>query len=282
MKNTLHIVLVVFAVLVLAAGIFFAGVMFARATPFGFGSMMGGYGGSNQSASPYGYGPGGMMGGAGPNGMMGGTGPNGMMGGGNANPNAAPLTIDQMKAAAETYIKNSGLTGLEVGEIMVFNNNAYASVVEKSTMMGAFELLADSGTQVAYPEYGPNMMWNLKYGGMSQRGMMGGGSGGGMMGGNGGGMMGGWTNGKATPANVPADMPITIEQAIANAQAYLDQYFPGAKAAADPTQFYGYYTMDFERNGKVAGMLSVNGYNGQVFLHTWHGTFVEESGMKMK
>jgi hypothetical protein len=27
-------------------------------------------------------------------------------------------------------------------------------------------------------------------------------------------------------------------------------------------------------------MLSVNGYNGQVFLHTWHGTFIEESEIK--
>ena len=32
-----------------------------------------------------------------------------------------------------------------------------------------------------------------------------------------------------------------------------------------------------EKDGKVAGMLSVNGYSGQVFLHTWHGAFVEES-----
>jgi hypothetical protein len=27
----------------------------------------------------------------------------------------------------------------------------------------------------------------------------------------------------------------------------------------------------------MAGMLSVNGYSGQVFLHTWHGAFIEES-----
>jgi hypothetical protein len=249
MNNTLRNTLIVLAILVLAAGIFFAGGMFARATSFGPDwtipgtGMMGGVGG---------YGPGGMM-------------------GGNAYSNAAPLTIDQMKAAAENHIKNSGLDGLEVSEIMIFDNNAYAIVMEKSTGMGAFELLADSGTQVAYPEYGPNMMWNLKYGMMSR---------GGMMGGRGGWMMGGWNNENATPANVSADMPITQEQAISIAQAYLDQYIPGATAADDPMQFYGYYTMDFEQNGKVAGMLSVNGYNGQVFLHTWHGTFVEESSMK--
>jgi hypothetical protein len=75
-------------------------------------------------------------------------------------------------------------------------------------------------------------------------------------------------------------MPITQDQAISTAQVYLNHYIPGATAADDPVKFYGYYTMDFEQNGKAAGMLSVNGYNGRVFLHTWHGTFVEESSMK--
>jgi hypothetical protein len=50
----------------------------------------------------------------------------------------------------------------------------------------------------------------------------------------------------------------------------------GATAAMDPVQFYGCYTLDFERDGAVVGMLSVNGFRGQVFLHTWHGTFIEE------
>ena len=43
------------------------------------------------------------------------------------------------------------------------------------------------------------------------------------------------------------------------------------------SQFYGYYTLDFSKDGKIVGMLSVNGYSGQIFLHTWHGTFIEEA-----
>jgi hypothetical protein len=34
--------------------------------------------------------------------------------------------------------------------------------------------------------------------------------------------------------------------------------------------------MDFLKDGKVAGMLSVNGYTGQVWYHTWHGNFISE------
>ena len=82
MNNTLRNMLIVFAVLVLAVGIFFAGGMFARATSFSPGWMMGGYDWNTNGTRL-----GGMMGG------VGGYGPGGMMGG-NAYSNAAPLTID--------------------------------------------------------------------------------------------------------------------------------------------------------------------------------------------
>ena len=141
----------------------------------------------------------------------------------------------------------------------------------QSTGLGAFELLVDPVSRIAYPEHGPNIMWNLKYGGLNHQNMMGGRGGmmNGMMGGN------GWSS--ATPADVSAEMTVSPEKAIEYAQAYLDANLAGATAATDPVQFYGYYTLDFERDGVVIGMLSVNGYGGQVFLHTWHGNFIEMS-----
>ncbi len=92
------------------------------------------------------------------------------------------------------------------------------------------------------------------------------------------GMMGGWNSTGQTDAS--AEMTVTTQQAIQIAQKYLDANISGATAATDPTQFYGYYTLDFEKDGKVAGMLSVNGFTGQVFLHTWHGSFIEESTLQ--
>lgn len=267
MKTTISRTLTVLAILVLATVIFFAGWMTARAFSFGSGWMMGGIGRNTNGVAP-----GGMMdwtGGYGYGGMMGGTGGyDGIMCGSN-NSNVAPATIDQMMTASQTYIDNSGLAGLEVGEIMIFDNNAYAIVLEKETGLGAFELLMNSGSQVAFPEFGPNMMWNLKYGMMSSGGMMAGR----------GGMMSGWNTSTSTPADISADMPVSKEDAFSIAQAYLDQYVPGAVVSENSTQFYGYYSLDFEKNGIVAGMLSVNGFSRQVFLHTWHGKFIEESGM---
>lgn len=94
------------------------------------------------------------------------------------------------------------------------------------------------------------------------------------MGGNGS-IMQGWNS--TTPLDVTTEMTVTPEQAIQYAQEYLDTNYAGATAATDPVPFYGYYTLDFEKDGKIIGMLSVNGYSGQIFLHTWHGTFIEES-----
>ena len=282
MNKTLSTTLIVIAILALAGGIFFAGSMYARANAFG-PSMMFGYGPNNNST----YGPGGMMSGqggmmnmmGGNGGMMYGNSGYGMMGGygwnNGINSNVAPLTVDQARQAAGKYIQSLNVSGLETGEVMIFDNNAYVIIKETETGLGAFELLVDPVSQIAYPEYGPNMMWNLKYGGLGHGSMMGGRGGFGMMGGYGG-LMSGWDY-QTTPANVSAELTVTPEQAVEYTQKYLDQYQTGATAADDLTQFYGYYTLDFSKDGKIIGMLSVNGYNGQVFLHTWHGTFIEEA-----
>jgi hypothetical protein len=221
-----------------------------------------------------------MMGGNG--GMMNGNGPSMMGGYGYSNANLTPLTVDQAKVVAEKYLSNLNNSDLQIAEVMIFDNNAYVVVKETSTGKGAFELLVDSASQIAYPEHGPNMMWNLKYSGLNHQYMMGGNGGmmsgnGGMMGGNGN-MMSGWDS--TIPVDVSATMTVTPEQAIDYAQKYLDANISGATAATDPIRFYGYYTLDFEKDGKVAGMLSVNGYSGQVFLHTWHGTFIEEAAVQ--
>jgi hypothetical protein len=175
--------------------------------------------------------------------------------------NVNPMTVDQAKLAVEDYLKNLNNSDLELKEIMLFNNNAYARIVEESTRIGAMELLVDPSTLSVYPEYGPNMMWNQKYGHMGGNGMMGSV-----------GMMSGYFQ---NASSVSSQMSITPEQALQIAQLYLDQQYPGYKTNTDADPFYGYYTIDIMKDGLPTGMLSVNGYNGQVFLHSWHGTFIE-------
>lgn len=176
-----------------------------------------------------------------------------------------PLTVDEAYQAADAYLSNLEIDDLKIAEVMVFDNNAYIRVVEESSGMGAFELLVDQVSRAAFPEPGPNMMWNLKYGALNHQEMMS----------AHGGMMGHFDT-DASPADVSAEMTVTAEQALQAAQEFLDQARPGLTTGTDAEAFYGYYTIDILRDGKPVGMLSVNGFSSQVYVHRWHGTFIEE------
>jgi hypothetical protein len=197
---------------------------------------------------PYPSGPGG---GVGP-GMMGGRG--GMMGRGwgnnyNSDPNAKQLTIDQVADKVSQYLNNYG-GNLVLTEVMDFSLNYYAEVQEKDTGIHAMELLIDKYTGRISPEMGPNTMWNTKYSPM-------------------GGMMGSYGGGSPT-----ANMPVSPDQAEKNAQQYLDTNLPGL-TVTEADNFYGYYTLHTLNNNQVEGMLSVNGYTGAVWYHSWHGVFID-------
>jgi hypothetical protein len=184
------------------------------------------------------------------------------------NQSSNPITIEQAKTIAQQYLTSTQNPNLAIKEIMEFQYNFYILYYEKDTGIGAFEMLIwkqvpSTGMMggvmglggrttigMITPEPGPNMMWNTKYGMMGQ------------------GMMGS----RNQAAN---SMTITKDEALQRGQAYLDSNLNGAKVE-DVTQFYGYYTIDYTVNGKIAGMLSVNGLTGQVWYHSWHGAFVQE------
>lgn len=155
---------------------------------------------------------------------------------------AGTLTLDAVPAVVEGYLVRYGDPDFTVAEIMEFTNHFYVEVREERTGQGAMELLVLRDGSVR-PEPGPNMMWNAKYGHM---GMM---------------------------AFSQPEMPVTPEEAQALAQAYLDRNEPGL-TAGDPEAFDGYYTLHTLRDGEISGMLSVNGYTGEIWLHTWHGAFL--------
>ncbi len=267
--------------------------------------MMGGYMGSGMTG---GYSGSAMMGGNIGPGMMGGYKGSGMMGGymGSAMmghsmmsgasaryfDSAEPLGLNEATSAVEEYIVMNGDSNLVVGEVMVFDNHAYAQIVEENSGIGAMEVLVDPATLSVYPEMGPNMMWNLKYGGMggymgsSMMGMMSGYSDNGMMGNSSGfGMMDkiddqaymgfGRMMGNADVPESIDEMVVSDEDAVELAQGYLDSFLPGSQADEHADPFYGYYTIHIEQDGETIGMLSVHGFTGDVFVHTWHGTLIE-------
>jgi hypothetical protein len=224
------------------------------------GGMMGGYyGGGMMNGYGYGYTSSGtatspyyqpvypfMFGG----GCFGGLGFNGYTNTPYTHP-GTELNITTATQIGQNYVASLNNPDLAVKEIEEYQYNFYIQVYEKSTGIGAFELLVNKYTGSIYPEMGPNMMWNTKYG-MMQSGILGGIYG--------------------TPT---ANLQVTETQAGANAQQWLNANIQGA-TVGEIFSFYGYYHVMAMVNGANYGMMSVNGYTGQVWYHTWHGTFIQD------
>jgi hypothetical protein len=164
-----------------------------------------------------------------------------------ANPDGQPITLEQAQDAVQMYVAGLGYSNLKVDEVMEFTQNFYAIVKETDTGIGAMELLVDKYSAVVGPEYGPNMMWNAKYSMHS--------------------------SGTATETTT-----VQPEEALSIAQRWLDTNRPGASVESHADAFYGYYTVHTLKDGKINGMLSVNGATGQVWYHNWHGDFVQMIG----
>jgi len=281
MNKTLKIVLISAVVLLVAVALIFAGLWINQRQNPGWG-LMGGFW-NNSAGQNYGTGRG-RMGGfwnnsasqnyAAGRGMMSrfwnkpnngyGMGA-GMMGGyfSNSTANIEPLSIASAQTALEEYLGNQNNDDLELKEIMIFDQNAYAIVIEKSTGIGALELLVDPASLSVFLEYGPARMWNSKYGMMGNAGFRG----------ARGCAMASFFNAQASTS---AEMTFSLEQAAEAAGQYLAENIAGAELEQNGQAFYGYYTFDYKVDGQTAGMLSVNGTSGQVWPHTWHGQFIEE------
>ena len=160
------------------------------------------------------------------------------------------IGMDRAVEIARNVAASYPNAGLVADEVIEFSGNYYASIRENRTQIGAFEILIDRTNGNVVREPGPDMMWNTKYSVMR------------------GGMMGGYG------ASGTGPMTVTGQQAQDLAQRWLDVNRSGTSAKT-PDAFYGYYTVDFENDGRLVGMLSVNGYSGQVWYHTWHGTFIQ-------
>ena len=218
----------------------------------------------------------------------------GMMGYGYTAAKASPVTgIVDARERARAFADK---LGLQTGEVLRFDRNYYVKLVDKQGA-NATEVLVDPATGAVSFEYGPAMMWNTKYGmqrgmlssgmmsadamrsmmgsyGGSYSGMMVGDAGSGMMGRSTGGMMGG---GYGVSPVAPAGTSVSLARAHVLAQSWLDTNEPGTTVEAGGDGFPGYYTLETLRDGRTAGMISVNATTGAVWPHWWHGSFIESA-----
>nr|WSY53839.1 hypothetical protein OG999_29480 [Streptomyces sp. NBC_00886] len=148
-------------------------------------------------------------------------------------------TLGQARQRATVFADR---LGLKVGEIMQFSRNFYAEL-ETTGGSPATEVLVDPTDGAVQIEYGPAMMWNTDYG--MHYGQQG-------------------------------QTRVSAAQAGDIAQRWLRDRGTGL-TSGDPEAYPGYYTLHTMKSGKITGMLSVNAYTGQVWGHTWHGTYIATS-----
>jgi hypothetical protein len=160
------------------------------------------------------------------------------------------ISMDMAQESVQPFLDRTGDKDLRLDELMEFDRNFYALIKEKSTGTGAFKLLVNKSTGAVCYEPGPNMMWNAEYG--MTPGV--------------GGMMGFGTSSSA--------MTVSSDRATQLAQGWLDGR-GGGYTSGTPDAFYGYYTFHFLKDGRIAGMLSVNASTGQAWFHSWHGNFIQ-------
>jgi len=153
-------------------------------------------------------------------------------------PESKPITQDEalrnMQRFATQYSSNA-----TVEDFMVFSSNYYAVLNDTASGQDIAEIIVDRYSGSTYPEPGPNMMWNTRFGAGRTQG-----------GGNG----------------------YDLAGAQKLAEDFLTGYLPGAQIQ-ESHAMPGYYTFDFGRND-TESMLSINAFSGQVWVHTWHGPYL--------
>jgi hypothetical protein len=151
-------------------------------------------------------------------------------------PDAKPISSEKALLSMKELALQYG-SNVNVEDFMTFSSNYYAVLKDTESSKGMAEVLVDRYSGLARPEPGPNMMWNTVFGAGRER------------------------SGGRSPA-----------EAKKLAEDFLVDYLPGAKVM-ETVAMPGYYTFDFGREN-IDGMLSVNAYDGEIWVHTWHGFYL--------
>jgi hypothetical protein len=174
-------------------------------------------------------------------------------------------SLEVLKDHVNKYLDNYEAE-LIISDIFIFEDSEYYfSISEEETDMGAMELLVNPYSGAVYPKYGPNMMWNLKYGMHSNGGRM---SSRGMMGFN-------HFNYDDESYDESYTNEISPEEAYDYGLEYLENNMEDLTLDNIYHEFYGYYTYHVMQNNQVVGTLSVHGSTGQIWYKGWHGHLID-------
>jgi hypothetical protein len=172
----------------------------------------------------------------------------GMMGNGSAmmGEQSGGARVDSLAAARLRAQVLADRLSLRVGDVVRFDNGFYA-MLRAPDGSGVTEVLVDPANGAVRFEPGPAAVWSAR---------------------------------SAVPADAGGAPLVTTEEAVRLADSWLAKQEGGlldGLTTSTPERFPAYVTLRAIRDGRVAGLVSVNLYTGAVWYHSWHGTFVEMS-----
>lgn len=153
-------------------------------------------------------------------------------------PESKPIAQEEALRNMQSFATQYG-SNLTVEDFMAFSSNYYAVMKDTGSNQDIAEVIVDRYSGSTYPEPGPNMMWNTRFGA-------------------------GRTQGGGNSYDLAGAQKL--------AEDFLTGYLPGAQIQ-ESHAMPGYYTFDFGRND-TESMLSVNAFSGQIWVHTWHGPYL--------
>lgn len=161
-------------------------------------------------------------------------------------PIGVPITSNKTLEIIEKYLKKTNNDDLYPRRLFEYNTHFEVELKEKETERGAFELIIDKFNGRVYPETGPNLTWNGKYG----------------------------FNGNYFGLQ-PA-MPIKVGDALQTVGDFIKRTSPELKIEGDVSEYYGYYEFHITLEGKLAIEANVNGFTGEMWIENWHGSLLRE------
>ena len=192
---------------------------------------------------------------------------------------------DEARAAAESWLDDNGYSDLIVADLVEVDGRYYI-VVEDAQGSGAFDLLSSQNGGWVHPA--PTMMWNTSYdlmmtmmAAMPHETMMG--TPGGHQHNQHGSMSGEMMHSRGMNSMMdptscqemmgiaaadPLAEPLTLDQATATAQTWLDANQPGT-TAVNPVGFPGYAMVHISDGSIVTGLLAIQSATGTIWPLGW-------------
>ena len=168
---------------------------------------------------------------------------------GQAQPQSGASSLEDAVTKAKAFAAEISPDAV-VTRVYQFSNGYYALAMEKTGSKAAFGIILQSDTGNDANASGQFQKWNTKY---TQMGVI---------------------------ADAEALNKVSMADAAKAAQQALDKGSTKATVDAAGVDFYGYYLFTYNVDGKMAGLISVNGTTSDVWNYDFLGTYVSQQEVK--